>query len=85
MAVNENAPAAATPRAAYTIPQFCEAFAISQRTYFNMRHEGWGPREMRVGRAVRISLAAAADWARAREQQSGSKATAISADANTVA
>lgn len=61
------------PRAAYTIPEFCEAFRISERTYFNMRDEGCGPREMRIGRTVRISLAAATDWALAREQQTARK------------
>ena len=42
-------------RAAYTIPEFGRAYSISVRTYFNMRDEGLGPREMGVGRAVRIS------------------------------
>ncbi|UPK40550.1 hypothetical protein IVB18_34705 [Bradyrhizobium sp. 186] len=64
-------------RAAYTIPEFCEAFRISERTYFNMRDEGCGPRELRIGRTVRISMAAAAEWAAAREQHAGRK-TAIS-------
>jgi hypothetical protein len=55
-------------RAAYTIPEFCRAYSISVRTYFNMRDEGLGPREMGIGRAVRISLAAADEWSRACEK-----------------
>lgn len=57
-----------TPLAAYTIPKFCAAHDISVRFYFKMRDAGFGPREMRIGRSVRISLAAAADWAAAREK-----------------
>ncbi|WP_066501018.1 hypothetical protein [Bradyrhizobium macuxiense] len=68
MPASEKAPAPATPLAAYTIPKFCEAHDISERFYFKMRDAGLGPREMRIGRAVRISLKAAADWAEAREK-----------------
>ena len=55
------------PRAAYSIPEFCEAFGISIRTYFNLREEGKGPREMRLGRRVLITVETALAWARARE------------------
>ncbi|MCK1605460.1 hypothetical protein IVB02_29695 [Bradyrhizobium sp. 166] len=55
-------------RGAYTIPEFCEAHRISQSMYFKLRNVGLGPREMRAGRRVTISLEAATDWRRAREQ-----------------
>ena len=55
------------PRAAYSIPEFCEAFGIAIRTYFNLREEGKGPREMRLGRRVLITVESALAWARARE------------------
>ena len=55
------------PRAAYSIPEFCEAFGIAIRTYFNLRDEGKGPREMRLGRRVLISAESALAWTRERE------------------
>jgi len=57
------------PRAAYSIPELCEAFGISTRTYFNLRDEGRGPREMRLGRRVLITVESAIAWAREREEE----------------
>lgn len=57
-------------RGAYTVAEFCEAHRISQSMYFKLRNAGLGPREMRAGRRVTISLEAATDWRRAREQAS---------------
>lgn len=57
------------PRAAYSIPELCEAFGISTRTYFNLRDEGKGPREMRLGRRVLITVESALAWAREREEE----------------
>lgn len=54
-------------RGAYTIPEFCEAHRISQSMYFKLRNAGLGPREMRSMRRVTISIEAAIDWRRARE------------------
>jgi predicted DNA-binding transcriptional regulator AlpA len=50
-----------------TIPEFCESERISRAHYFNMRSRGEGPREMRIGKSVRISPEARADWRRERE------------------
>jgi hypothetical protein len=50
-----------------TIGRFCQRNLISPTTYFAMRKRGQGPREMRVGSHVRISLEAERDWIRARE------------------
>jgi hypothetical protein len=58
---------AEVPRAAYTIPEFCTAHRISQAMYFKLRAAGFGPREMRAGRRVTVSLEAAVQWRRARE------------------
>jgi hypothetical protein len=55
------------PRAAYTIREFCEAHRISEAMYFKLRTAGLGPREMRALRKVTISLEAAAEWRRERE------------------
>lgn len=58
------------PRAAFTIKEFCNAHRISEAMYFKLREAGLGPREMRAGRRVTISLEAATDWRRARETAS---------------
>jgi hypothetical protein len=55
------------PRAAFTVPEFCEAHRISQAKYYEMKKEGWGPVEMEVGRRRLISYEAAAEWRRERE------------------
>src|SRR6516164_3732255 len=55
------------PRAAFTVPEFCEAHRISQAKYYEMKKEGWGPVEMAVGRRRLISFEAASVWRRERE------------------
>jgi hypothetical protein len=55
------------PVACYTIPEFCVAHRISEAFFFQLRNEGHGPKEMRVGRRRMITLEAAAEWRRARE------------------
>lgn len=51
----------------YTIEEFCRSEKISRAYYFVLRQRGEAPREMRLGRCVRISPEARADWRRARE------------------
>jgi hypothetical protein len=61
----------AVPLAVFTIPMFCATHDLSESFYFKLKSRGLGPREMRVGTGkkgrVLISLEAAADWRRARE------------------
>ena len=57
------------PRAAFTVPEFCEAHRISVAKYYEMKKEGWGPVEMEVGRRRLISYEAAIRWRRQREKQ----------------
>ena len=45
-----------------SISDFCRAHGFSRSHYFNLKKEGRGPREMRVGTRVLISREAAADW-----------------------
>ena len=45
-----------------SISDFCRAHGISRSHYFNLKKDGRGPREMRVGTRVLISREAAADW-----------------------
>jgi hypothetical protein len=54
-------------RATYSIAEFCAAHGISEPFYFKLRAQGAGPREVRVGKRVLISLESAADWRRQRE------------------
>jgi hypothetical protein len=64
------------PRAAFTVPEFCEAHRISQAKYYEMKKEGWGPVEMEVGRRRLISYEAASVWRREREVKTAAPSTA---------
>jgi hypothetical protein len=57
-------------RAAYTIDEFCAAHRISRRKFYELEEEGTGPRLMRVGSKVLISIEAAAAWRAERETAS---------------
>jgi predicted DNA-binding transcriptional regulator AlpA len=72
---SDNDPAA--ERAAFTIAEFCRRNGISEPTYFKLRDLGRGPKEMRLGAAVRISSAAESAWQRARENPKGEEAEAV--------
>jgi predicted DNA-binding transcriptional regulator AlpA len=66
--------AAAPAGASLSINEFCQRHGISRATYFAIRKAGFGPTEMRIGRAlVRISAAADLEWQRAREHPAGSE------------
>jgi hypothetical protein len=61
-------PKSADPQAlAMSIYAFCVRHDISEDMYFKMQREGWGPRVMRVGARVLISLESAERWRRERE------------------
>jgi hypothetical protein len=51
-----------------TILEFCISERISRAKYFQLKAEGRGPREMRIGKLVRISPEARRDWRRSLEQ-----------------
>jgi hypothetical protein len=53
-----------------TIDEFCKSERISRRHYYYLKTMGKGPREMRLGRIVRITPEAKADWRREREAES---------------
>lgn len=55
------------PKLAFSIPEFCVAHGISESHFYQMRDRGHGPREMRFGNRVMISIEAAADWRRQME------------------
>jgi hypothetical protein len=51
-----------TPRAVYTIPEFCVAHQISESFYFKLKAEGLGPEEMELGSRRLISFESAKRW-----------------------
>ena len=63
-------------RAAFTIAEFCEAHRISRSKLYQLWAAGIGPRLMKVGVKVLISIEAAAEWRSEREQASAEAAKA---------
>ena len=53
---------------AFTVDEFCQGHRISRAGFYNLLKAGQGPRVMRVGGRVLVSVEAAADWRRAMEQ-----------------
>jgi hypothetical protein len=53
-------------RKAYTLSEFLEAFRISRASYYKLRGENRGPREIRVGVKILILATDAEAWAQAR-------------------
>ena len=66
----------AQDRAAFAISEFCEAHRISRSKLYQLWAAGVGPRFMKVGVKVLISVEAAADWRREREQAAAEAAKA---------
>ncbi|MBR0732422.1 hypothetical protein JQ595_27095 [Bradyrhizobium japonicum] len=64
---------------AYSIKEFCEAHGIHIDTYFRLQRAGDGPVTMKLRNGTRISVEAAADWRRAREQAAKNRREAASA------
>lgn len=74
--------ATTTEPLAYSIKEFCRAHGISPPTYYQLKHQGLGPVEMRMGAVVRISAEAAAAWRRARENPGKVEAAAATREAD---
>lgn len=58
------------PRTSFTILEFCAMENISESFYRLLREAGLGPKEIRLGRAVRITMGAATEWRVMFSQQS---------------
>jgi hypothetical protein len=63
-------------RAAFTVAEFCSSHRMSRRTLYILWQQGNGPRCIRNGRKVLISIEAAADWRREREAASAQASAA---------
>src|SRR5262245_61474916 len=55
------------PNDLYTIETFCDANAMSESTYYALKRDGLGPREIKIGKKILISPEAEAEWRRERE------------------
>lgn len=62
-----------------SVPGFCARQRISRSTYYNLKGEGKAPREYVVGKLIRISPEAEAEWVRAREAESDARRAAHAA------
>ena len=64
------------PRAAFSISEFCKAHGMSRGTYYRLRKQRCGPREMRFsgGSMVLISEEAARDWRKRHARPATAKA-----------
>jgi hypothetical protein len=61
------------PGDAHTIKSFCEANAISETKFFNLKRDGKGPREIDLDGRILITPEAEADWRRAMEAETAAK------------
>ena len=71
--------------AAYSVPKFCAAHGISESFYYQLRDDGLGPVETRLGSRVLISAESAARWRAEREAASAKKRQAKSTAAEATA
>ncbi len=59
---------------AFTISEFCKAFKVSKPKYYNLKNEGRGPRETRLGAKVIITRRDAYLWIDAQQNLTGKAA-----------
>jgi hypothetical protein len=75
---------ATAERVLYTLKEFCFRNRISAPTYNEMRAQGRGPKEIRIGTKVLISPAAETEWQCARENPEGVEAQEIASTAKAM-
>ena len=56
-----------------TIKSFCEKYRISAPVYYKWQRNGAGPKELRIGRVIRITPEAEREWLEARAVPDGDK------------
>jgi predicted DNA-binding transcriptional regulator AlpA len=66
-----------TERVAFTVAEFCDRNGISLALFWKLRDSGRAPKLMYLGRAIRISHSAEAEWQAARENPSTKEANLI--------
>jgi len=68
-------------RQAFSIQEFCFRNSISPTTYFKLKRANCSPVEMKLGKAVRISIEAEKAWRQERERPSDTEARLIELEA----
>lgn len=58
----------------YTVQEFCDAHSISKVHFYALTKQGRGPRTMRLGRRVLITIEAAAEWRARIERETAQEA-----------
>ena len=76
---NSTEPTGKPERVSFSIADFCYRNDISLSTYHKLKHSGFGPREMRLGTVIRITLDAERKWQEARSNPRGAEAEAKAA------
>jgi len=66
-ATTKRPPIRLPPTCLFTIKSFCLGHGISESFYHELRKQGLGPKEMRLGARVFITHEAAAEWRAERE------------------
>ncbi len=56
-----------TEQQAYTVNEFCRAYAISRKALYDLWKAGQGPLSYKIGRSRRVSRRAAEVWQQALE------------------
>lgn len=57
-------------RYCFTVEEFCATHRISRTTYYELKKQGLGPREIVIGSRRLISVEAAAEWREERTEPS---------------
>jgi predicted DNA-binding transcriptional regulator AlpA len=60
-------------QATFSIPEFCKWAGIGRTHYYNLKNQGAGPPETRIGSRVVISKATAERWLKDQEEPSASE------------
>jgi hypothetical protein len=60
----------------FSIASFCAAHGISQSFYFQLKADGLGPDELRLGARVFITFESAERWRTVREAETAAATTA---------
>jgi hypothetical protein len=75
----EHSPGRQGGRAVYSVAEFCNAHDISRAKLYQLWDEGAGPRVMRIGTRILISIEAAAAWRAQLENDFQAKTAAAEA------
>jgi hypothetical protein len=70
----ENLSAQQGQHAAYTVAEFCQAYRISRSKLYQLWDADIGPRVLKIGAKILITIDAARDWQRERETASNVEA-----------